>query len=76
MEWAKVGDRKKGGRWTGKGLRGKENRVRGIRGFVVCNIYSCNIRRCTVMYTVQNWSEGGGQIPAQVEELLIISCNM
>ena len=50
--------------------------MRGIRGFVVCNIYSCNIRRCTVMYTVQNWSEGGGQTPAQVEELLIISCNM
>ena len=45
--------------------------MRGIRGFVVCNIYSCNIRRCTVMYTVQNWSEGG-QTPAQVEKLLIV----
>ena len=45
--------------------------MRGIRGFVVCNIYSCNIRRCTVMYIVQNWSEGG-QTPAQVEELLIV----
>ena len=46
--------------------------MRGIRGFVVCNIYSCNIRRCIVMcYIVQNWSEGG-QTPAQVEELLII----
>ena len=49
--------------------RGKENRVMGIRGFVVCTIYSCNIRRCTVMYIVQNWSEGG-ETPTQVEDTI------
>ena len=31
----------------------KENRLMGIRGFVVFNIYLCNIRRCTVYCTKQ-----------------------
>ena len=51
-----------------KGFEGRKNRVRYKT--LVCNIYSCNTR-CTVMYIVQNWSEGG-QTPAQVEELLIV----
>ena len=45
--------------------------MRGIRRFIVCNIYSCNIRRFTVVYVVQNWSEGG-ETTAQVEELLTV----
>ena len=52
MEWVKVGERE--GEVERKGFeRRKENRLRGIRGFLVCKIYTCDTRRCTVMYIVQ-----------------------
>ena len=48
----KVGDRKKEGEVERKGFEGRKNKVRGIRGFVVCNITNGDVYRTNKIISI------------------------